>query len=309
MFRKLNTKTLLIALIVLLAIVIGAYLNDQRKGERTFRASLVKTDSEAIDKILLLPMREKQKEMEFKRNGGNWTVSQNGISYPGDNSTILEMINMMNPLKPESVVSSNPKHFKDFDIEDSTATRVKLIQGANVVVDLLIGKLEMSSGYNVNSYVRLTNDKVVYSVAGYLSMSANRDLDAYRNHKVVEGNKSDWSKLEFTYPADSSFILEKQSEGKWHIGTVDVDAAEVDRFLDPLQHLNHTKFAPTLPPSKPNYHLKITGSKLADPVEISGYVNGSENMIISSSLNNGNLFDGKDLKEKLFPGKKLFLKK
>ncbi len=309
MFRKLNTKTLVIALIVLLAVVVGAYLMDQRNGERTFKASLVQTDTDAIDKIVLLPKGIKQKEIELKRDGGNWSVSQNGNRYPGDNSAILELINLLNPLKPESVVSSNPKHFKDFDVEDSTAIRVKLMQGANVVADLLIGKLEMSSGYNVNSYVRLSNDKVVYSVAGYLSMSANRDLDAYRNHKVMDGNKSNWSKLEFTYPADSSFVLEKQSEGKWHIGAVEVNAADVDKFLDQLQHLNHSKFTTSLPPSNPNYQLRITGSKLAAPIEVNGYSSVSENFVISSSLNNGNLFDGKDLREKLFPGKGIFLKK
>ena len=119
MFRKLKTKTLVISLIVLLAVVVGAYLMDQRNGERTFKASLVKTDSEAIDKILLLPKSVKQKEIELKKDGSNWSVSQNGNRYPADNSAIMDLINSLNPLKTESVVSSNPKHFKDFDIEDS----------------------------------------------------------------------------------------------------------------------------------------------------------------------------------------------
>ena len=309
MFRKLNTKTLLIALIVLLAVVVGIYISDQRNGERTFKGSLVQTDSEAIDKILLLPKSVKQKEIEFKRDGSNWRVSQNGTSYPADNAAILDLINSLNPLKTESVVSSNPNHFKDFDLLDSTATRVNLMQGTNVVADLLIGKLEMSSYQNVTTYVRLSNDKVVYSVAGYLSLNVNRDLDSYRNHAVIDGNKSDWSKLEFIYPADSSFVLEKQSEGKWHIGTVDIDAADVDKFLDQLQHLKNTKFAVSLPPSRPNFQLRISGNKLVAPIEVNGYTTGSENIVVSSSLNNGNLFDAKDLKEKLFPGKKLFLKK
>jgi len=64
-------------------------------------------------------------------------------------------------------------------------------------------------------------------VAGSLSMNVNRNIDSYRSHIVVEGNKTDWSKLEFTYPADSSFFLEKQSEGKWHIGIVDLNAEDL----------------------------------------------------------------------------------
>ena len=309
MFRKLNTKVLLIALIGLLAVVVCVYLLDRSTGERTFKESLVHTDSETIDKIKLLPKNGGHKGMEFEKNGNTWTVSQNGTSYPADNSAIMDLINSLNPLKTESVVTSNPNHFKDFDMSDSTATRVKLMKGSNVIADLLVGKFDISSGQKMNTYVRLFNDNVVYSVAGYLSMDANRELDAFRSHKIVEGNKADWSKLEFNYPADSSFILEKQSEGKWHIGMVDINSADVDKFLDPLQHLTNSKFSTHLPSSKPIYTLKISGSKLAVPVEVDGYSDTSGNLIISTSQNTGNLFEGKDFMDKVFPGKKLFLKK
>jgi hypothetical protein len=67
-----------------------------------------------------------------------------------------------------------------------------------------------------------------------------------------------------------------------------------------------SKFAAQLPPSKPVYVLKIKGNKLSAPVEVDGYVDGSGNLVINSTLNNGNLFDGKDLIWKLFPGKNCF---
>ena len=306
MFPKLNTKTLLILLVGLLAIVGGVYMLDQRNGERTFKESLVNTDSEKIDKIHLV--LKHAKEMELTKNGSNWTVSQNEVSYPADNAAIKDLINSLNPLKTESVVSSNPTRFKDFELEDSTATRVQLMQGSKLVADLLIGKLEMSSNQNTSTFVRLANDKIVYSVAGYLSWNANRDLDSYRSHIVVEGNKADWSKLEFIYPADSSFILEKQSEGKWHIGRTELNLTDVEKYLDQLQALNGTKFSAPLPPSNPVYTLRISGSKLAAEVEVKGYLGNTQNIVVSSSLNNGNLFIGKDLTDKLFLGKRRFMK-
>jgi hypothetical protein len=309
MFRKLNNRILMIALVGLLAVVVGVYLTDRGKGERSFKESLVQTDSDKIDQIQLLPKNVKERGIEFKRSSGNWTVSQNGTGYPADNSAVMDLISLLNPLKTESVVSRNPEHFKDYDLVDSIATRVKLMQGSIVIADLLIGKLEMSSNQNMSTFVRPFNDKVVYSVAGYLSMNANRNIDSFRSPKVVDGNKADWSKLEFTYPADSSFILEKQSEGKWHIGMDAINLADVDKFLDPLQNLNNSKFAAHLPPSGPIYKLKISGNKLAVPVELEGYADSSKNIVISSSLNNGNLFEGKELMDKVFPGKKLFLKK
>ena len=299
----------MILLAGLLAVVAGVYRLDNSKGERSFKESLVNGDSGKIDQIRLLPKRSKIMEIELKRNGSNWTVSQNGTNYPADNMAINDLINSLNPLKTESVVSSNPNHFNDFELTDSTATRVKLMQGSILMADLLIGKPEMSSNQDISTYVRLYNEKVIYSVAGYLSLIANRDLDTYRSHTVIEGNKQDWSKLELIYPADSSFILEKQSEGKWHIGMVDINSAEVDKYLDPLQHMNHSKFAAQLPPSNPIYTLRITGNKLAVPVEVKGYQDSSGTIVVSSSLNNGNLFDGKDLTDKLFPGRKMFLKK
>ncbi len=306
MFRKLNTKILLILLVGLLAIVGGVYLLDQRNGERTFKESLVKTNSDKIDKIILFP--KQGKEMELNKNGSNWTVSHNGVSYPADNAAIKDLINSLNPLKTESVVSSNPMRYKDFDLEDSTAVRVKLMQGSELIADLLIGKLEMSSNQNMSTFVRLVNDKIAYSVAGYLSWNVNREMDSYRSHIVIEGNKADWSKLEFIYPADSSFILEKQDEGKWHIGLVDLNLADVEKYLDQLQNLNGTKFSAQMPPSNPIFTLKISGNKLAAQVEIKGYLGSSQNIVVSSNLNNGNLFDVKDLTDKLFPGKRRFMK-
>jgi hypothetical protein len=279
---------------------------DQRNGERTFLESLVKTDSDKIDKIHLFPKHGK--EMELNKNGSTWTISHNGVGYPADNAVIKDLINSLNPLKTESVVSSNPIRYKDFELEDSTSTRVKLMQGSELIADLLIGKLEMSSNQNMSTFVRLVNDKVVYSVGGYLSWIVNRELDSYRSHVVIEGNKSDWSKLEFIYPADSSFVLEKQGEGKWHIGTVELNIADVDKYMDQLQNLNGTKFSAPLPPSNPIYTLRISGNKLPTQVEIKGYLDSSQNIVVSSSLNNGNLFDGKDLIDKLFPGKGRFTK-
>jgi len=164
----------------------------------------------------------------------------------------------------------------------------------------------MASSQSASTYARLADDNVVYSVDGFLSMNVNRNMDSFRSHNVVNGNKADWSRLEFTYPNDSSFVLEKQSEGKWHIGSEDANAADVDNFLNALQHLTHYKFAVQLPPSKPLFMLKITGSKLAQPIEVDGYEDGSGNVVITSSQNNGNLFDGKDLMAKVFPAKKVF---
>jgi len=309
MFRKLNTKTMLIALIVLLALVVGVNIIDRSNGDRTFKEYLVKAKPDDIDQIQLFPKSLKGKSIELKKNGEEWTISENGASFPADNNAIMGLIGSLNPLKAQSVVSSGADRWKTFDLTDSLSTRVKLMKGANVLADLLIGKFEMTSNQTAVSYARLVNDKVVYSVDGYLSLNVNRNMDSFRNRTVVEGNKSDWSKLSFTYPADSSFVLEKESEGKWHIGATSLDAANVDKFLDVLQNLAHSSFAAQLPPSTPIYTLKIEGSKLAQPIEVLGYMNGAGNLVVTSSQNKGNWFDGKELLVKVFPGKRQFLKK
>jgi hypothetical protein len=212
----------------------------------------------------------------------------------------------LNQLKPESVVSSNPERWKFFEVTDSLATQIKLFAGDKTVANLLVGKFELTSDRSANTYVRLSDDKVVYSVEGYLSMNVNRNFDSFRSRKVVEGSKADWSKLEFKYPADSSFVLEKQTEGKWHIGTTDADVASVDKFLDALQNLSHYTFSEEIELTQPVYSLKIEGSKLMAPIEVDGYLDGSGNLVVTSSLNQGNWFDGKDLMAKVFPAKKIF---
>ena len=54
MFKKMNIKTLLIAFIVLLAVVIIIKISDSKKGERNIKIELVKFDPEEVTSVKII---------------------------------------------------------------------------------------------------------------------------------------------------------------------------------------------------------------------------------------------------------------
>ena len=78
MFRKFNTKTLLILLVILGGI--AAYSKySSKKNENTFRDEFVKIDTSAVTQILIYPKADKGKETKITKVAGGWELQNDNI--------------------------------------------------------------------------------------------------------------------------------------------------------------------------------------------------------------------------------------
>ncbi len=299
MFRKINSKLLISVFVVLLAIVVIIELMDSRKGNRTFKSDLVEVNADDVTSIEIYPKAISGNLIKLYKENDKWKVESAGKTYNADGSGAIRMINELNDMQAKSVAATSKERWKQFEVTDSLGTRVKLMNGNKTLADLVIGKFSFSQPNNTTSYVRLTDDKEVYGVNGMLAMSFNRNLDAFRDRTVIKSDKNNWTKLTFSYPADSSFVLEKR-DNHWMIGDMQADSAKVAQYFTKIANLTDGSFANEKPAIAPTHHLTIEGNNMMQNVEITGYYEDPDNFVLESNLNPDTWINSKTTAKKVF---------
>ena len=79
MAKKMDNKTLLILLIILIAIFIVSRFIKTNKTEKSFKTELVFVDTAKVTSILLYPEAENHEEIKFIKEDGEWLVSKDDI--------------------------------------------------------------------------------------------------------------------------------------------------------------------------------------------------------------------------------------
>ena len=242
MFRKINNKLLVSIFVVLLVLVALVEFMDSRKGNRTFKSDLVEVVANEVTSIEIYPKAANGNQIKLFKENDLWKVESGGKKFNADQSTAGRLISELNNMKPKSVAATAKESWEKFEVTDSLGTAVKLFNGSDILADVVIGKFSYSEPRNMTSYVRLADDKGVYGVEGMLGMSFNRNINSFRDKTIIKSNKSDWTKLTFNYPADSSFVLEKKGEN-WMIGEMETDSASVVQYFNQIASLSDGSFA------------------------------------------------------------------
>ncbi len=299
MYRKINIKILAVIFIVLLVVTVVTEMVDLRKGNRTFKQELVTVNADEITSLEVYAKSAGGKPVTLKKENDTWNVEADGKAYRADQSAPGSMIAQLNEMKAKSLATSDKDRWKEFEVTDSLGTRVKLYNGSNLAADVIFGKFSYSQPQTMTSYVRLAGEDEVYGVDGMMGMSFNRNVDSFRDKTILKSSSSDWTKLTFSYPADSSFTLEKMND-KWMIGNTVADSASVVKYFRSLNRVTSSKFAQAEPAGQPTHHLEIEGNNNMVPLEITGYYNGADDFILGSTQNEGNYFNDKETAEKIF---------
>lgn len=304
-----NVKSLSIVLVVLLAIVLITQINS-KKGDRTFKKQLFDIDTTKITSLSLFPKINNFSEIQFVRKANSWVIIKENKEYNVNIFSIENMIRQINNLVPLRLAGNSKDKWVNFELSDSLATRIVINSEKKSLGELYVGKF----GYNPqtqqgSSYVRINKDKEVYAVSGFLQSLFDQDVNNFRFNKLITSNKSDWTKLQFFYPADSSFTLSRENN-KWALDGSLLDSVKTETYLNGLIMLNSRNFMDDEDniSGSGQYKLIIEGSNFR-PIEINAYPADEENgFYITSSINPGARFSGikGGLYEKLFKGRSNF---
>lgn len=305
MFNKVSNKTLVIIFGVLIVLAAIYIIIESNQGERSFKSNIVNIDTSKVTALSIYPRATDHKEVRiYKAGDKNWKVKLN------DNQTanvpenkVKDLLNMLVRVKPTRVAAQDKSKWAEFKV-DTAGTRVKVYEGNDNTLDLIVGKFSFQQPRQMNTFVRLNGEDEVYETEGFLDMAFNQKPDYFRNNTLVNDNTENWKKLSFTYP-DSSFEMVKDSI-HWTINGRETDSAKTAGYLRTISHLSSSSFVDN--PSdavlgKAKYTLTIESTPPGGIV-LTAYGDTS-GTIITSTENNGSYFNGKqnNLLSKIFIGK------
>lgn len=308
MVNKISNKLLITVFVVLAAIVLLMYFSSG-KSERSFKSNLVEADTAKVDKILLYPKATKHKEVTLIKNGKKWFVKLENKDAEIPANIIGGILTQLQKMKPSKLAARREEKWAEFQV-DTAGTRVKVFEEGDEQADFVVGKFKFVQPRSVYSYVRMTDDKDVYEVEGFLDMTFNKTPNNLRDTKIINSENSKWQAVSFNFYNDSSFTLLKVND-KWECSEFTIDSAKTATELRKLARVNGTTFFDDIKPEdlgKPVFTLSINADK-ENEILVNAYnVNGKN--VISSSMNPGSYFDGNvsGLKSKLIVKQKEFIK-
>ncbi len=313
--KFLNTKTLIVLLIVLIGIYFIVKLTESK--DRTFRSEMVTADTADITKMVITPkLGSKDNEVVFTRSGDGWKLESDGKTYKPDITSINNMLSELIRMKSERVAATDKSKWAEFEVTDSTGTQIKLYNKGKVLADLYIGKFDYSpqKGNQQNPYqqnrgkmstfVRPADDQEVYAVEGFIKMSIQANANAYRDKTLFAANKDDLTKITFDYPNNENFVLSKENNA-WLLNGQPTDSAKTVRYLNKLTKVTSSSFIDTVQPLTPNpaFTVKFEGNNILT-TEIKAFPADSVNkFVITSSLIPDSKYSGSKsgLFERIFP--------
>ena len=305
MSNRFNNRRLLIVLSVLAAILILTMVLKIPKERATFISRVASFDTASVTRIILNNRISNGNTVEFDRTNGKWTVKQGKIESATQEGAVENLFSEVLNIKPQSLASIDKSRWKEFDLTDSLATRIKFLNSSGkVLADIMIGKLDLKqsdkpiggySGNNVQitSYVRPYNSNEVYAVDGLLQFSFNIKFDDWRDKTFIRTVKNDITDIRFIYPAESSYTLSRK-DSIWYAGTGKADSSGIAEYLNSLALMNGQEIKDGFKPaSAPVYQLLIEG-KNSLKLSVNCYTgeNAGE-FVLNSSLNPDVYFDNK----------------
>lgn len=307
---KKNNRILLIVLVALLALYFGKrYLGNS--GERNFKKELIALDTATVNKIVVDAKSNDRVPITLTRTGNDWEVSDGKITDNASPSVISGILASLASMKPERLITKSKGKWDANEVSDSLGTIVKVYNNDKQLADFVVGKFNYQQATrSMNTSVRLANSEDVYTVKGYLSSTYNRKTDDFRDKTFVNVNAKDLTKIAFTFPGDSSYVLEKTSNG-WEIGGQKADSVNVNNYLSGLRIMNLREFANDFDPASHEhpYQMTIDGNNMST-VKVMGYAT-EDGLVLNSSLNDDAYFKQGSFKpfDRLFVSKTKFLGK
>lgn len=323
MSNRFDNRKLIYLIAGLIVILILTVLIRIPKERATLKSKIADFDTLEVSKIVIYPKFLKESPIEFNRTNGKWTVQQGSVIAEPQKGAVTNMFNELLGIKPQNLAAINKTKWKEFELTDSLATRIKVLNNkGKVLTDLMIGKFsykQVNNSYSGNggnsvegtSYVRLSGEKEIFGVEGFISFFFTGKFNDWRDKSFVSLNRNDITNIIYTYPADSSFKLIK-NDTHWTIGTLSADSATVSNYLITLSSLDGQEIKDNFKPNaNPEYQVLIQGNNLLNISVKCFKENDGDEYILNSSLNPDVYFTSKKdgVFGKLFKNRGFFISK
>ncbi|QNL21044.1 DUF4340 domain-containing protein [Hyphobacterium sp. CCMP332] len=294
MATKWNNSKLLIVFVVLTAVFLLVRYFNVTRTKGNFNPNVISLDTAEITEILIYPQINNQQEIRLIRENNIWKAQKGELSVNAMKSTVMALINAIQNIKPTRLAARSKEKWEKFQVNDSLATKVKVVYEDGTEMGIMIGKFSYKQAPQANpyqrqqmktlTYFRLIDQEEVYATDGFLTMTFNRDINAFRDQTFIKTKKEDIRKLHYNLPGEESYILQRV-DSAWMIAGEQADDNKVDQVLSKLVINNQSQFADDFEAKgSPDYSLKIEGDNMSTLI-IKVKEGDSINVFMNSSLN------------------------
>lgn len=304
MTKRFDNKRLLMILAGLVVLLLLTVLVKMPRERSTLKGNLVEIDTSSVSKIIITPKSGTGDSFEFRKENDRWSIIQGDIVSEPMKGAVGNILSEIMAVKPQTLAAVGESKWKDYELTDSLATKVSVLsKKGKELAGLMIGKFSYKqvgnpyAGYGGNNiegttYVRLAGEKEIYAVDGFLAFSFSGGFNDWRDKSFVRCNKDDITKVIFTMPSDSSFILAKR-DSLWYAANHQADSAKTADYLSSLSLVDGQEFEDGYKPgSFPVYQMVIEGNNLLN-ITVKCFQGEGDKLVFNSSLNPDVYFSGK----------------
>lgn len=286
-------KTLSFIVLILAGIWAVIYFWDVNSNESTISIENLHIDTASIDAIRFKPELNNRQELLLSRTAAGWTITNSQKEFKADVQSVEALLSELSNLRINRMAATKPEAWAKFELTDSLGTPVSIESGGKIILTMVVGNFDFDQQTQQPlTYIRFNEDQKSWLVNGYLPGFFNRDLASYRNKTLTKLESSQITKVTFTYPGDSSFVLSKNN-GIWFKNMQAIDSTSCRNYIASLGKISSPGIIEeninlqSLPVS---HSIKIEGDGF-EAVELKAYAGHPlYPVILSSSMNQECLF-------------------
>ena len=290
---KFNNKVLgLIFLALLLLYLFKKFVS--KPEVRSFKAYLVQVDTSAVDKIIINPKGNTQ-EVTLNKTGGIWKASAAGKEYIAEKSIVNSLLTSMLEIKPKRLISKDAAKWTEYELDDQSGTKLQVYSKGQLQESFVVGRFNFDQqARTATTYMRSSEEEDIYSVDGFLAMTFNKDIDAFRNKQLFQGvDTESISKIRLK-EATQTTEINKGIDSKWvHSDGRRIDSTQISSYLNALKNMIGSEFSPleSIEDKASSTVLTFeTDKQLTIRIDAVGNSAKEGTFLLESSLNPGSVF-------------------
>ncbi|MFB6097934.1 MAG: DUF4340 domain-containing protein [Salinibacter sp.] len=219
------TKTLALLFAGTLALAFASSWTWTPGASAAFQQELLAVDSSAVQAVRV--ERPDRTSLRLKRTGNGWSVApaDTSVSYPANDRSVRQLLSTLPSLQVSAVVTRQSDKHPRYGVDSTGTTITMLGEGGEELGQLIVGRMRIRRsqsggrrrtpmrrrrrGGTPITYVRSPGQPDVYSVEQSLRSITGRSVEDWRDKQIWGLSRRDVQRVDFRYPADSSFTIKR----------------------------------------------------------------------------------------------------
>lgn len=165
-----KSKSFLILLIVLIILIAVYFIWQNPLAQKSNKILSEQIYSASLDNVQKIEITQTGQTTTLEKQNDKWVVASQENAEA--NAILIDnLISALKDLKSGNIISQNQEKLASFDLTEENATKLKLFDNQNVLLEILIGK--MGPSYT-DTYIKKTDSPNVLLVSQNLNSLVNQ---------------------------------------------------------------------------------------------------------------------------------------